>query len=164
MGMYLDAGAHPGPMGELKSPRAARLPLPTTSPSGGRVWRCTHGWLLPCLLNYCSAGPWVAAAAPPRSFFSFFIFVWLGGGGALRLVCQAQEYSPGTVGHYNKTKNKNYKQYINNTMHTHGSFRLDNVVFSPFLVPSYGRGKIDLSMSNVFCHETTPYGSSRAIY
>ena len=109
----LDAGAHPGPMGELKSPRAARLPLPTTSPSGGRVWRCTHGWLLPCLLNYCSAGPWVAAAAPPRSFFSFFIFVWLGGGGALRLVCQAQEYSPGTVGHYtkqNKNKTNTYKK------------------------------------------------------
>ena len=53
--------------GELKSPRTASLPWPTTPPSGSRVGRCTYGWPLPCLLNYCSAGPWVAAAAPPHS-------------------------------------------------------------------------------------------------
>ena len=57
MGANLDAGAHPGPMGSW-------MPMGIQSP---HALRCTYGWLLPCLLNYCSAGPWVAAAAPPHS-------------------------------------------------------------------------------------------------
>ena len=42
-------------------------------PVYGREIPCTYGWPLPCLLNYCFAGPWVAAVAPPHSslFFSF---------------------------------------------------------------------------------------------
>ncbi len=36
---------------------------------GAPLWglgeRCTYGWPLPCLLDYCPAGPRVAAAAPP---------------------------------------------------------------------------------------------------
>ena len=40
------------------------------------VW-CTHGWSLPCLLSYCSAGPWVAACgASPLPFLPvLFVFV-----------------------------------------------------------------------------------------
>ena len=38
----------------------------------GREIPCTYGWPLPCLLNYCSAGPWVAAVAPPHSSHFFF--------------------------------------------------------------------------------------------
>ena len=57
MGVNLDVGAHPGPMGSW-------MPMGLQSP---HALRCTYGWLLPCLLNYCSAGPWVAAAAPPHS-------------------------------------------------------------------------------------------------
>ena len=109
MGMNLDAGAHPGPMGN-QSPHAPPLPQPTTPPSGGRVGRCTYGWPLPCLLDYCSAGPQVAAAAPPY-FPPLWLgswhlgCFWLGGGGALRLVCQVLEDFPssGTVGHHKKT-------------------------------------------------------------
>ena len=108
--MNLDAGAHPGPMGNL-SPHAPLLPQPTTPPSGGRVGRCTYGWSLPCLLDYCSAGPQVAAAAPPY-FPPLWLgswhlgCFWLGGGGALRLVCQVLEDFPssGTVGHHNQKK------------------------------------------------------------
>ena len=106
--MNLDAGAHPGPMGN-QSPHAPPLPQPTTPPSGGRVGRCTYGWPLPCLLDYCSAGPQVAAAAPPY-FPPLWLgswhlgCFWLGGGGALRLVCQVLEDFPssGTVGHHKK--------------------------------------------------------------
>ena len=44
---------------------------PHGTTEGGPVGGRTYGWPLPCLLNYCSAGPWVAAVAPPRSSHFF---------------------------------------------------------------------------------------------
>ena len=42
-------------------------------PVFGREIPCTYGWPLPCLLNYCFAGPWVAQLwrhlTPPSSSF-----------------------------------------------------------------------------------------------
>ena len=37
-------------------------------PCGGPVGRCTYGWSSPCLLGYCSAGPWVAAYIFQREY------------------------------------------------------------------------------------------------
>merc|ERR1712166_805732 len=55
--------------GELKSPRAAPPPSPSLGWSDGAVHLRVAAALF---LNYCSAGPWVAAVAPPLSSLFFF--------------------------------------------------------------------------------------------
>ena len=66
----------PGPRRGAWSTRPGRdlvtMCRPSSSTPHGRkpawcVLVCSYGWPLPCLLDYCSAGPWVAAAAPPLS-------------------------------------------------------------------------------------------------
>ena len=113
MGTNLDDEGTSRAHGELKSLacRTSRSPL---LPWGGRVVRCTHGWSLPCLLSYCSAGPWVAAAAPPHSLLSCFFFLagwWrrvasgLAGSGGLPVLLTR-------LGHHKKKEKKYIYIYI----------------------------------------------------
>ena len=77
MGMNLDAGAHPGPMGTLKSPRAAPpayLRSRACRCSGGAVhFNLVHvSWrlVIALLLATCGHSVWVVCQSPGLHTFS----------------------------------------------------------------------------------------------
>ena len=71
MGMCLDAGAHPGLMGALKSPSAAPPLTFALGPAGDRAVRCTFnlvhvaGWLVVALFLLAFDLSVLAASQPP---------------------------------------------------------------------------------------------------